>query len=54
MSPPVRMISSTNVMSERDGEHVPRRAPEPRLVVVLEAARLVPPAVFELVERAAP
>lgn len=74
------MISSTNVMSERDGEHVPRRAPEPgaslvcrvatricalpvvaavgaldaRLVVVLEAARRVPPAVFELVERAAP
>jgi hypothetical protein len=51
-------------MTERDGEHVPRRAPErgaslvcrvaTRICALLEAARLVPPAGFALVERAAP
>lgn len=55
-------------MNERDGEHVPRRAPErgASLVcrvatricalpveVVIETMRPLPPAVFELVERAA-
>jgi purine-binding chemotaxis protein CheW len=38
MSPPVGVISSTNVMTERDGEHVPRRATEPGASLVCRVA----------------
>lgn len=41
-------------MTERCGEHVPRRAPERGAILVCRiATRRVPPVVFELVERAA-